>query len=127
MSCNSGNCSGTRSEYDFCMTAGTSKDFEWLWTQTDGTTTTPIDITGYTAVMEIRRSQRDISPLLSVVGQVTGAEGRMLFELQPSDTDASPSGLASVRRNMRYVYRVTVTATNGDIINFSEGQLKVNV
>ncbi len=83
----------------------------------------PTDITGYTAVLEIRVKDTDVTPILSIAASIDPPAGQFLFQATAIQTQAL---LTNTRRNV-YVYRIIIT--NPSLLSRvrAEGLLKVNL
>lgn len=86
-----------------------------------GTDRVPVDMTGMTATMSLRRKVTDVTPSLTVSGLITIAEGKIDFTASSTETRA----LANGRRTAKYVFDcqvsdgVNVTTIVGGAINVS--------
>ena len=86
-----------------------------------GTDRVPVDMTGMTATMSLRRKVTDVTPTLTVTGAITIAEGKIDFTASSADTRL----LANGRRIAKYVFDcqvsdgVNVTTIVGGVIEVS--------
>ncbi|AGG58277.1 hypothetical protein VPDG_00116 [Vibrio phage henriette 12B8] len=65
----------------------------------------PIDMTGMTTTMSLRRKVTDASPAITVDGIITVSEGKIDFAATGTQTRALVNG----RRNAKYVFDCQVT------------------
>lgn len=103
------------------LTADQGATFEYIltWTNPDGT---PIDLTGYTARMQIRRrttSQQLVDTLTTENGKITlgGAEGTITLNLSATETAALPAA--------QHQYDLELVSSGGEVTRLLMGYFVV--
>jgi hypothetical protein len=75
---------------------GASFDYTFTWQETAGTVTTPVNLTGYSARMQVRRTYDSTAVALSLVSgtgiTLGGTAGTIILEANPTTTAAIPAG-----------------------------------
>lgn len=134
MSCNSGNttsstdCGAVMTEYDFCMTEATTRvlEFQWISETLEDGTEVPVDLTGFTAEIFVKKRYRDDTVLFTQYGTITPEEGRIVFNIAANVTQ--DGGELYNTRPQRYKYRVTLTElATGRVFSFAQGNLEVKL
>jgi hypothetical protein len=97
---------------------GTTYELKFIYNDVDGV---PIDITGASARMQLRRSA--YSPVsVEPTPTLNGVAGEVIFKFSPEDT-------ASVLKNNSeaetFLFDALLTLTNGDVILLAEGKAEV--
>lgn len=110
--------------YPLTLEQGASFRLHLQWNQPnnpDGTPGPPIDLTGCTAHMEVKKAYADLTPLVNLTdtaGITLGATtGTIDLVITDSDTAKMPSG--------RGVYDLVVFFPNGDAIRVLEGSVMI--
>jgi hypothetical protein len=103
-------------DYELVVYSGTNyrREFRWL---PDGVT--PMDFTGWTAIMPIGSVGATASLLLSSTngGVTLSAAGQIVIELSPAQSTALPAGVT--------YYNLDLTDTNGYVRRFLRGRISV--
>lgn len=84
---------------------------------------TPIDLTGYSAVMDIMVKDTDVVPTLSIPAIIDNSDGLFIFKASDVDTQAL---LTNTRQN-NYIHQVEVTNQSGEKQRLVTGKLIVRV
>lgn len=104
--------------YHLELEAGASYSATFLYRQADGVT--PVNLTGWTALAQIRRSAYDSStePLVEVVPDITPLTGQVVLALTSEQTRAAVDGGA---------WALELTNTGGEpVIRLAHGRVKVS-
>lgn len=104
------------------MYQGASWDYTLTWTTTAGSVTTPVDLTGYTARMQVRETQSSTATLLSLTSgsgiTLGGTAGTILLEA----TAATTAGMASsINPQNQFVYDLELISGAGYVTRLVEG------
>ena len=106
------------STYDFCGIAGDDHAIDFVWTENDKIT--PIDLTGATALMDLRETATNAVVAQAMTGGITNATlGQLRFTLTDVETAAL---LPRATASQTWVYSVKLTyldATEETIITGS--------
>ena len=106
--------------YDFYVEQGATYQLDITWKQPDGT---PVNLTGYTARMQIRKTVKSTDPLISLTttnGRITlgGAQGTVTLEIAAEDTADFTTFCG--------VYDLEVEASDGTVTRLLEGQVEIS-
>ncbi len=97
MACN------TKQSVGLSWLAGDTEHF--VMNRLAGTDKVPVDMTGMTATMSLRRKVTDAAASLTITGTITIAEGKIDFMATSAETRA----LANGRRTAKYVFDCQVS------------------
>jgi hypothetical protein len=101
---------------------GASFDYTFTWTVTNGTVVTPVDLSNYSARMQVRRTYDSTAVALSLVSgtgiTLGGTAGTIILEANPTTTAAIPSG--------QYVYDLEMVSATGNVTRLVEGTFIVD-
>ena len=108
------------SRHNFTIEQGTTLMKPFIWKDSDGV---PVDLTGYTAKMQVRQSPQSGTVLLELSttnGRITlgGASGTITLALIASTTAA-----INWRRG---VYDIELTSGDGTVTRLIEGEIQVS-
>ena len=94
------------STYDFCGIAGDDHAVDFTWTESDGLTA--IDLTGATALMDLRETTTSVDPVAQAMtgGVLVATSGTMRFTLTDTETAAL---LPRATATQVWVYSVKLT------------------
>jgi hypothetical protein len=107
----------TASDYDLVIQAGANYLRDFFYLEPDEVT--PVDLTGYTARMQIRRAaSSDAELLLDVYPEVTVVSGRIRLSL-----DAVQTGLLTAQS---YVYAIELSTSPTNVIRLIGGRVWVS-
>lgn len=104
------------------MYQGASWDYQLTWTTTSGTVTTPVDLTGYTARMQVREAHNSTTPILSLTsgsGITLGGTAGTIY-LEASATTTAGVAVAGTPRD-QYVYDLELISGAGYVTRLVEG------
>ena len=105
-------------KHTFVFEQGTTIERVVTWTDPAGT---PIDVTGYTAAMQIRENYESVTPILSLASPaditIGGTDGKFTIRV----TDTVMAGLAPGK----YVYDFEVTSPGGAVTRLLEPSLVI--
>ena len=109
------------------MYQGASWDYQLTWTTTSGTVTTPVDLTGYSARMQVREAHTSTAPLLSLTSgsgiTLGGTAGTILLEATATTT----AGMATTNSpREQYVYDLELVSGAGYVTRLVEGNFYVD-
>ena len=107
-------------KYDFYIEQGATFDQEIVWRDSNNS---PVNLTGYTARLQIRKSVTATTPILTLTaenGKITlgGSTGKVTLYLAPSDT--SPLTAFSG------VYDLELQSASGFVTRLLEGQVEIS-
>jgi hypothetical protein len=101
------------------MYQGASFDYNLVWNTTQGTATTPVDLTSWSARMQVRTSYDANETVLSLTSgtgiTLGGTAGSILIEATPVQTAAISSG--------QYVYDLEMVSPASAVTRLVEGTL----
>lgn len=101
------------------MYQGASFDYNLVWNTTVGTATTPVDLTSWSARMQVRTSYDANETVLSLTSgtgiTLGGTAGSILIEATPVQTAAISSG--------QYVYDLEMVSPASAVTRLVEGTL----
>ncbi len=95
-------------QFNFSILSGGTFGFQINWTDSAGT---PIDLTGYSAKMQVRSSVNSVNPLMTLStsnGQIiipTPSNGQIFLSVSSTETAELPAG--------NYVYDLQMTNGSG--------------
>lgn len=96
---------------------GANFDYSLTWTTTSGTVTSPVDLTNYTARMQVRDEYTASTAVLSLTSgsgiTLGGTAGTILLEASATATAALVSG--------QYVYDLELVSAAGYVTRLVEG------
>lgn len=96
---------------------GANFDYSLTWTTTAGTVTTPVDLTNYSARMQVREEYASGSAVLSLTSgsgiTLGGTAGTILLEASSTATAALVSG--------QYLYDLELVSAAGYVTRLVEG------
>jgi hypothetical protein len=112
---------------NFDMDQGAYWSQDLLWEDENGD---PVDLTGYTARMQIRRRVRDTDPLIELIEGSTGASritlggtaGTILLEI---DADATAE-LPATQFDRRWYYDLEMVPAGGQVRRLLQGRIIVS-
>lgn len=112
---------------DLTMYQGASWDYTLTWTTTSGTVTSPVDLTGYTARMQVRETQASTATILSLTSgsgiTLGGTAGTILLEASATTT----AGVASADTPQAvYAYDLELVSGAGYVTRLVEGNFYVD-
>lgn len=97
---------------------GATWSFSLAWNDDDGD---PINLTGYSAAMQVRQTYKSTTPVVSVSSgsgiTLGGALGTVAVQVSATTTDDIKAG--------RYVYDLELTSAGGEVTRLIEGTLTV--
>jgi hypothetical protein len=101
---------------------GATFGYTFTWTVTSGTVTTPVDLTNYSARMQVRRTYDSTAIALGLTSgsgiSLGGTAGTIILEADPSTTAAIASG--------QYVYDLEMVTGAGAVTRLVEGNFIVD-
>jgi hypothetical protein len=101
------------------MYQGASFDYNLVWNTTAGTVTSPVDLTSWSARMQVRESYDSTTPVLSLTSgtgiTLGGTAGSILIEASPVQTAAIDAG--------QYVYDLEMVSPGSAVTRLVEGTL----
>jgi hypothetical protein len=101
------------------MFQGASFDYNLVWNTTSGTVTSPVNLTNWSARMQVRESYDSTTPVLSLTSgtgiTLGGTAGSILIEATPAQTEAIDSG--------QYVYDLEMVSPGSAVTRLVEGTL----
>jgi hypothetical protein len=104
------------------MYQGASFDYNLVWNTTEGTVTTPVDLTNWSARMQMRTSYDAHEPVLSLTSgtgiTLGGTAGSILIEATSTQTAAIGSG--------PYVYDLEMVSPASIVTRLIEGTIIVD-
>lgn len=109
------------------MYQGASWDYTFTWTTTAGTVTTPVNLTGYSARMQVRETQASTATILSLTSgsgiTLGGTAGTILLEASATTT----AGVAaSSSPQTVYVWDIELVSGAGYVTRLLEGNFFVD-
>lgn len=109
------------------MYQGASWDYQLTWTTTSGTVTSPVNLTGYSARMQVRDGHNADSTILSLTSgsgiTLGGTAGTIYLEASATTT----AGVAaSASPNTVYVYDLELISGAGYVTRLVEGNFYVD-
>jgi hypothetical protein len=109
------------------MYQGASWDYTLTWTTTAGSVTTPVDLTGYTARMQVRETQSSTATVLSLTSgtgiTLGGTAGTILLEASATTT----AGIAtSINPQNQFVYDLELVSGAGYVTRLVEGNFFID-
>ena len=112
---------------DLTMYQGASWDYTLTWTTTSGTVTSPVNLTGYTARMQVRETQASTATILSLTSgsgiTLGGTAGTILLEASATTT----AGVASADSPQSvYAYDLELISGAGYVTRLVEGNFYVD-
>ena len=109
-----------RNAVNVCWIGGDTESYTIRYKDSEGQ---PIDITGATADMEVKKSTYDDSPVIPATNAViTGADGLIEFSFSPSETLT----LLGTEQLARFVYDTQLTLDDGTVKTLTGGELNVH-
>lgn len=107
-------------KYDFYIEQGATFYQPIVWKDENDD---PVDLTGYTARMQIRKTVKSTDPLISLTttnGRITlgGAQGTVTLEIAAEDTADFTTFCG--------VYDLEVEASDGTVTRLLEGQVEIS-
>lgn len=103
------------------MFQGASWDYQLTWTTTAGTVTAPVDLTNYSARMQVRDSYDSSDILLSLTSgtgiTLGGTAGTIYLESSAATTAGITDG--------KFVYDLELVSQAGYVTRLVEGQMHV--
>ena len=107
---------------DATIVQGETWELNLLWsTTTDGTTATPVNITGYTARMMIRQGYESSTPLISLTDTAGIALGGSAGTIKATLTSTQTAGLTAGK----CVYDLELVSPAGVVTNIARGTLTI--
>jgi hypothetical protein len=101
------------------MYQGATFDYNLVWNTTEGTATTPVDLTNWSARMQVRTSYDANEPVLSLTAgtgiTLGGTAGSILIEATATQTAAISAG--------QYVYDLEMVSPASAVTRLVEGTL----
>lgn len=101
---------------------GASWDYHLTWTTTAGTVTTPVDLTNYTARMQVRQTVDATAVALSLTSgtgiTLGGTAGTIYLEASATTTAGVAGG--------QYVYDLEIVSAGGNVTRLLEGTFMVD-
>ena len=111
MSCSSKNA------VDVCWIGGDTESYIIRYKDSEGQ---PIDLTGATAEMEIKKSSYDAAPVIPAsIGAITGPDGLIEFTFTTSETIT----LLGSEQLARFVYDTQLTLDDGSVKTLTGGDI----
>ena len=109
----------TAGKLDLIIEQGATFRRELVW-KDEGNTA--INLTGYTARMQIREHLSSAVPLLELTSAngritITAAQGKLMLELNPTLTQSLKAGVA--------IYDLEVEAADGKVTRILQGQVRI--
>lgn len=112
---------------DLTMYQGASWDYTLTWTTTAGTVKSPVNLTGYTARMQVRETQASTATILSLTSgsgiTLGGTAGTIYLEASASTTAGVP---ASNSPQDQYAYDLELVSGAGYVTRLVEGNFFVD-
>ncbi len=114
-------------ELNLTMYQGASWDYTLTWTTTAGSVTTPVDLTGYTARMQVRETQSSTATILSLTSgsgiTLGGTAGTILLEASATTT----AGIATSQTPQnQFVYDLELVSGAGYVTRLVEGNFLID-
>jgi len=114
-------------ELNLTMYQGASWDYTLTWTTTSGSVTTPVDLTGYTARMQVRETQSSTATILSLTSgsgiTLGGTAGTILLEASATTT----AGIATSQTPQnQFVYDLELVSGAGYVTRLVEGNFLID-
>jgi hypothetical protein len=107
---------------DLTMYQGATFDYNLIWNTTEGTVTTPVDLTSWSARMQMRTSYNSSTAVLSLTSgtgiTLGGTAGSILIEASATQTADIPSG--------PYVYDLELVSPASVVTRLIEGTIIVD-
>lgn len=104
------------------MYQGASFDYQLTWNTTEGTVTSPVNLTNWTARMQVRSTYESSTAVLSFVSgtgiTLGGTAGSILIEATPAQTAGVASG--------QYVYDLELVSPGSAVTRLVEGSVFVD-
>jgi hypothetical protein len=104
------------------MYQGASFDYNLVWNTTEGTVTTPVDLTNWSARMQMRLSYTTAEPALSLTSgtgiTLGGTAGSILIEATATQTAGIAAG--------PYVYDLELVSPASVVTRLIEGRITVD-
>lgn len=112
---------------DLTMYQGASWDYTLTWTTTSGTVTSPVNLTGYTARMQVRETQASTATIMSLTSgsgiTLGGTAGTIYLEASAATT----AGIATeATPQTQYVYDLELISGAGYVTRLVEGNFIVD-
>lgn len=109
----------TAGKLDLLIEQGATFRRELTWKDDENAA---INLTGYSARMQIREHLSSASPLIELTSAngritITAAQGKLLLELTPAQTQALRAGVA--------LYDLEVEAADGKVTRLVQGQVRI--
>lgn len=106
---------------------GASWDYQLTWNTTSGTVTSPVNLTGYSARMQVRTSHYDSTVLLSLTSgsgiTLGGTAGTIYLEASATTT----AGMATANSQQeQYVYDLELVSGAGYVTRLVQGSFFLN-
>ncbi len=114
-------------ELNLTMYQGASWDYTLTWTTTAGSVTTPVDLTGYSARMQVRETQSSTATILSLTSgsgiTLGGTAGTILLEADATTT----AGIATSQTPQnQFVYDLELVSGAGYVTRLVEGNFLID-
>lgn len=112
---------------DLTMYQGASWDYTLTWTTTAGTVTSPVDLTGYSARMQVRETQASTATVMSLTsgsGITLGGTAGTIY-LEASATTTAGVAAQSTPKTV-YVYDLELVSSAGYVTRLVEGNFWVD-
>ncbi len=114
-------------ELNLTMYQGASWDYTLTWTTTAGSVTTPVDLTGYSARMQVRETQSSTATILSLTSgsgiTLGGTAGTILLEASATTT----AGIATSQTPQnQFVYDLELVSGAGYVTRLVEGNFLID-
>jgi hypothetical protein len=107
---------------DLTMYQGASFDYQLTWNTTEGTVTSPVDLTNWSARMQIRATYQSSTAVLSFTSgtgiTLGGTTGSILIEATPVQTAGVASG--------QYVYDLELVSPASAVTRLVNGSVFVD-
>jgi hypothetical protein len=101
------------------MYQGASFDYQLTWNTTEGTVTSPVDLTNWSARMQVRSTYQSSTAVLSFTSgsgiTLGGTTGSILIEATPAQTAGVAEG--------QYVYDLELVSPGSAVTRLVEGSL----
>lgn len=101
---------------------GATFEYTFTWETTSGTVTTPVNLTGYSARMQVRRTYESTAVALGLTSgtgiTLGGTAGTIILEANPTTTAAIPAG--------QYVYDLEMVTSGSAVTRLLQGTFIVD-
>lgn len=105
-------------EHIFNIDQGTTWNRYFIWSISG----TPVNLTGYTARMQLRRTRSDVAPVLTL----TDANSKLVIDAVNGKVTMKLTAAETAAMNGTYFYDMEVVSASGDVTRLFQGKIVIN-